>query len=81
MPYNKVEKKTYNAELGKKKADELRRYQWGKEIKKVKERLSKLEKYSHPPVDWEKKIDNLERKMDELLYLLRNSGIEARRDI
>tara|TARA_Y100001938_G_C7780911_1_gene277862 strand:+ start:113 stop:358 length:246 start_codon:yes stop_codon:yes gene_type:complete len=81
MHYNKLEKKKYNVENGEKKADQLRRYQWGKELKKVKERLNKLEKYSHPPVDWEKKIDNLERKMDELLYLLRNSGIEARRDI
>ena len=79
MPYSG--KKNYDIDNAEKKADKLRRYQWGEEIKKVKARLNKLEKYSHPPVDWEKKIDNLERKVDELLYLFKESGFEERRDL
>ena len=81
MSYEKLEVIKYDAKKGKKKAEELRRYQWAIEIKNIKDRVNKLEKYSHPPVDWENKIDNLERKVDELLYLFKESGIEERRNI
>ena len=36
-------------------------------------RVCSLENNSHPPVKLGKKIDNLERKVDELLHLLRKS--------
>jgi hypothetical protein len=81
MPYEKLEVIKYDAKKGKKKAEELRRYQWAIEIKKIKNRVDKLEKHSHPPVDWENKIDSLERKVDELLYLFKESGIEERRNV
>ena len=38
--------------------------------KEVNNRLNKLEKDSHPPVDWDKKIDKMETSWKELYHKL-----------
>ena len=73
MPYDKIENITYNPVQGDKHAKRLRDYQNLKWQHEITGRVCNLEKNSHPPVKWEKKIDNLERKVDELLHLLRKS--------
>ena len=73
MSYKKIEKITYNPVAGDKNAKRLRDYQNLKWQHEITGRVCNLEKNSHPPVKWEKKIDNLERKVDELLHLLRKS--------
>ena len=42
----------------------------GKEIERIMERIRKLEVASHPPVDWETKIDALAKKVKKLEQLI-----------
>ena len=39
-------------------------------IEKIMERIRKLEVVSHPPVDWDKKIDMLAKKVKKLEQLI-----------
>ena len=73
MSYKKIEKITYNPVAGDKNAKRLRDYQNLKWQHEITGRVCSLENNSHPPVKLVKKIDNLERKVDELLHLLRKS--------
>ena len=73
MPYDKIENITYDPVAGDKGAKRLREYQNLKWQHEITGRVCSLERHSHPPVKWEEKINNLERKVDELLHLLRKS--------
>ena len=37
-----------------------------KKIKELETRIEMLELYSHPPIGWEKRIDNLEKAIKNL---------------
>ena len=43
-----------------------------RKIEKIMERIRKLEVSSHPPVDWDKEIDILAKKIKKLEQLIIN---------
>ncbi len=49
--------------------------------KEVNNRLNKLEKDSHPPVDWEKKINKMDDIWKELYHRLVKDYIDVKKEI
>ena len=47
-------------------------------IEKIMERIRKLEAVSHPPVDWDKEIDRLSKKVKQLEQLINKGESDAR---
>ena len=47
-------------------------------VEKIMERIRKLEAISHPPVDWNKKIDKLAKKVKKLEQLINKGDSDAR---
>ena len=41
-----------------------------RKIERIMERIRKLEAASHPPVDWDRKIDELSKKVKKLEQLI-----------
>ena len=41
-------------------------------VEKIMERIRRLERNSHPPVDWDKKINDLAKKVKKLEQLIIN---------
>ena len=47
-------------------------------VEKIMERIRKLEAVSHPPVDWDKEIDKLTKKIKKLEQLINKGESDAR---
>ena len=48
------------------------------EQEKLMERIRKLEVASHPPVDWDRKIDELAKKVKKLEQLINKGDSDAK---
>ena len=49
-----------------------------RKIERIMERIRKLEKDSHPPVDWGRKIDELAKKVKKIEQLIIKENNNAR---
>ena len=49
-----------------------------RKIERIMERIRKLEVASHPPVDWDRKIDELAKKVKKLEQLIIKENNNAR---
>tara|TARA_Y100000310_G_scaffold269737_1_gene283154 strand:+ start:360 stop:521 length:162 start_codon:yes stop_codon:yes gene_type:complete len=49
-----------------------------RKVERIMERIRKLEVASHPPVDWDRKIDELAKKVKKLEQLINKGDSDAK---